>query len=64
MNLKYKKVAIVHDFLVQYGGAEKVLEVFCEIFLAKILYRSRQSEGSITDKPILGGRCTSKSMDT
>ena len=26
------KIAIVHDFLVQYGGAEKVLEVLCEMF--------------------------------
>jgi len=28
---KYKnlKVALVHDFLTQYGGAERVLEVMC-----------------------------------
>ncbi len=26
------KVAIVHDFLNQYGGAEKVIEVFNELF--------------------------------
>src|SRR4030043_326423 len=26
------KVAIVHDFLSQYGGAEKVIEVFNELF--------------------------------
>ena len=26
------KVAIVHDFLIQYGGAEKVIEVFHELF--------------------------------
>jgi len=26
------KVALVHDFLTQYGGAEKVLEVFHEIW--------------------------------
>ena len=26
------KVAIVHDFLSQYGGAEKVIEVFHEMF--------------------------------
>lgn len=26
------KIALVHDYLVQYGGAERVLEVFSEIF--------------------------------
>jgi glycosyltransferase involved in cell wall biosynthesis len=26
------KIALVHDYLNQYGGAEKVLEAFCEIF--------------------------------
>lgn len=32
MDLKAKKVAIVHDFLGNYGGAEGVLEAICEIF--------------------------------
>ncbi|QQS61264.1 MAG: glycosyltransferase [Candidatus Moraniibacteriota bacterium] len=26
------KIALVHDYLVQYGGAERVLESFCELF--------------------------------
>lgn len=26
------KIALVHDYLVQYGGAERVLEAFCEIW--------------------------------
>ena len=26
------KVAIIHDYLNQYGGAEKVIEVFSELF--------------------------------
>lgn len=26
------KIALVHDYLVQYGGAERVLENFCEMF--------------------------------
>jgi len=26
------KIALVHDYLVQYGGAERVLEAFCEMF--------------------------------
>lgn len=32
MDIKDLKVALVHDFLDQYGGAERVLEVLCEIF--------------------------------
>ncbi len=32
INEKFKKVALVHDYLNIYGGAEKVLQVFCEIF--------------------------------
>ena len=28
----YMKVAIVHDYLNQSGGAERVLDVFCEMF--------------------------------
>jgi glycosyltransferase involved in cell wall biosynthesis len=27
-----RRIAIAHDFLVQYGGAERVLEVLCEMF--------------------------------
>ena len=26
------RIALVHDYLVQYGGAERVLECFCELF--------------------------------
>src|SRR3989338_6985653 len=26
------RVALVHDYLIQYGGAERVLEEFCSIF--------------------------------
>ena len=32
------KVALVHDFLVQYGGAEKVLESLCEMFPKAPIY--------------------------
>jgi len=32
------KVALVHDFLVQYGGAEKVLESLCEMFTEAPIY--------------------------
>jgi len=30
--ISYMKIALVHDYLVQYGGAERVLECFCELF--------------------------------
>lgn len=32
------KVALVHDYLNQYGGAERVLEAFCEIFPEAPIY--------------------------
>lgn len=32
------KVALVHDFLVEYGGAERVLEALCEIFPKAPIY--------------------------
>ncbi len=32
------RVAIAHDFLVQYGGAERVLEVLCEMFPQAPIY--------------------------
>ena len=30
--MKYKKVALIHDYLVQFGGAEKTLEAILELF--------------------------------
>jgi len=38
MNLQNKKVAIVHDFLTDLGGAERVLAVLCEMFPAAPIY--------------------------
>lgn len=32
------KIALVHDYLVQYGGAERVLECFCELFPQAPIY--------------------------
>ena len=41
------KVALVHDYLNQYGGAERVLEVLCEIFpdapIYTLLYDERMT---------------------
>ncbi len=43
------KIAIAHDFLVQYGGAERVLEVLCEMFpgapVYSLFYDERRTQG-------------------
>ncbi|MFA5994478.1 MAG: glycosyltransferase family 4 protein, partial [Parcubacteria group bacterium] len=38
MELKNKKIALAHDFLTDLGGAEKVLEVLCEMFPEAPIY--------------------------
>ncbi|MFH2018878.1 MAG: glycosyltransferase, partial [bacterium] len=38
MNIKDKKIAIVHDFFLYYGGAEKVLEALAEMFPEAPIY--------------------------
>jgi glycosyltransferase involved in cell wall biosynthesis len=49
MNLENKKVALVHDFLNQYGGAERVLEALAEIFpeapIYTLLYEPKKMRG-------------------
>jgi glycosyltransferase involved in cell wall biosynthesis len=50
------KVALVHDFLTQYGGAERVLEVFCEMFptapIYTLLYDQEAMRGKFESKEI------------
>ncbi len=45
--VKTPKVALIHDYLTQYGGAERVLEAFCEIY---------------PDAPIYTGICDEKKL--
>mgnify|MGYP001581674184 CR=1 FL=1 len=46
-NLKKQfKVALVHDFLVEFGGAERVLEALCEIFPKAPIYTAFYKKGS------------------
>lgn len=45
-----KKVALVHDFLTQYGGAEKVLESLCEMFPDAPIYTLLYDEDKIHGK--------------
>ena len=40
------KVVLVHDFLSEYGGAERVLEVLCEIFPKAPIYTAFYKKGS------------------
>lgn len=55
-NLDNLKVAIVHDFLDTYGGAERVLEVICEVFpeapIYTLLYDEEKMRGKFKNKNI------------
>jgi glycosyltransferase involved in cell wall biosynthesis len=56
MNIKDLKVALVHDFLTQYGGAERVLEVMTEMFpeapIYTLLYDREKMRGKFQDRDI------------
>src|SRR3990167_4639721 len=40
------KVALVHDYLNEFGGAERVLEALCEIFPKAQIYTAFYKKGS------------------
>ncbi len=50
------KIALVHDYLVQYGGAERVLECFTELFpeapIYTLVYDKEAMHGKFADKDI------------
>lgn len=50
------KIALVHDYLVQYGGAERVLECFTELFpkapIYTLVYNKRFMHGVFEDRNI------------
>jgi len=50
------KIALVHDFLIQYGGAERVLEVMCEMFpdapIYTLLHDPEKMRGKFKNKKI------------
>jgi glycosyltransferase involved in cell wall biosynthesis len=50
------KIALVHDYLVQYGGAERVLECFAEIWphapIYTLIYDKEKTHGFFKDKRI------------
>ncbi len=51
------KVALVHDYLVQYGGAERVLEAFTEIFpqapIYTMVYDKNLMRGAFSQRKII-----------
>ncbi|MCL5017140.1 MAG: glycosyltransferase [Patescibacteria group bacterium] len=51
------RVALLHDYLNQYGGAERVLETFCEIFpdapIYTLFYDEKKTLGRFKDKKIV-----------
>lgn len=49
-NLNDLKVALVHDFLDNYGGAERVLEIIGEIFPQAPIYTLLYDESKLQDK--------------
>jgi glycosyltransferase involved in cell wall biosynthesis len=50
------KIAIVHDYLIQYGGAERVLEALCEIWphapIYTLIHDPEKVHGRFDDKQI------------
>lgn len=52
------KIALVHDYLVQYGGAERVLECFCELFPYAPIYTL------VHDKEVMRGKFSDKRIYT
>jgi len=50
------RIALVHDYLVQYGGAERVLEAFCEIFpdapIFTMVYDEKLTNGVFKNRKI------------
>jgi glycosyltransferase involved in cell wall biosynthesis len=46
--MKQPKVALAHEFLVQYGGAEKTLEAICEIFPDSPIYTAKYNSRNIS----------------
>lgn len=57
--MKKPKVAIVHDYLIQYGGAEKTLEAILDVFPdAEIftgIYKPKNISDQINSKKIISG---------
>ena len=48
------RVALVHDYIKEYGGAERVLETLCEMFPDAPIYTAFRVAGSTADKVFRG----------
>jgi len=51
--MKYRKIAIVHDWLTGMRGGEKCLEVFCELYPEATLFTLLHDKGSVS--PVIEG---------
>lgn len=53
---KHMRIALVHDYLVQYGGAERVMECFTELFpyapIYTLVYSPKLMHGKFSEKNI------------
>ncbi len=60
------KIALVHDYLVQYGGAERVLESFCKVFpdapIFTLLHNRETMKGSFEGKNIITSSLQHKAL--
>ena len=57
MKIYSMRVALVHDYLNQYGGAERVLEAFCEIWpkapIFTLVYDKKRTGGAFDGRKII-----------
>lgn len=54
--MKKPKVAFVHDYLTQYGGAEKVLEAFIELFPEAPIYTGIYNKNALAISKIISNQ--------
>lgn len=58
--MKKQKIALIHDYLIQYGGAEKTLEAILELFpdapIYTGIYSSKKFGTNITSRKIIAPR--------
>lgn len=53
-NMNFVKVALVHDYIKEYGGAERVLKVLTEMYPNAPIYTAFRVKGSTADKEFKG----------
>ena len=56
------KIALVHDYIREYGGAERVLKTFSEMFPQAPIYTAFRVKGSTADKEFKGKKIRESSL--